>query len=86
MIFYIKLGVFCAASVEISRVLSAKPLIAKQCHKDETIIDLPFCRIIYTPRRRLAQEKDADHGKEHDNDAKAEPANIHHASKEAAEG
>ncbi len=58
MLIYISVGRICAASIEMSMTLSAKPLIAKQRYKNETIIDLPFCRIIFTPTKRLGTEKD----------------------------
>jgi hypothetical protein len=53
MMGYIRIGRLCAFHIELSRRLSALPLWAQQDMAGEQVFDLPFCRIIFTPRARL---------------------------------
>jgi hypothetical protein len=51
---YIRLGKLCAFHAEASWALTARPFCAWHDCRGETIIDLPFCRIIFTPPSILA--------------------------------
>ena len=57
MMSYIRIGRLCAFHVEWSWQLTARPLWARQVVAGEIVVDLPFCRIIFTPGRRLFLKK-----------------------------
>jgi hypothetical protein len=56
---YIRLGTICALHVECGRELGARPLFASFRHGGERVFDMPYCRAIFTPGRRLAGEMKA---------------------------
>ncbi len=71
MMTYMKLGRFCALHVECAWALSVSPLFAKQHYNGEIIVDIPYCRLVYTPRSRVALregliEECCDNGKRTD--------------------
>jgi hypothetical protein len=53
MMIYIRLGSLCAIHVEWARALRITPLFVMERFNGEVIFDLPFCRLIYTPGRRI---------------------------------
>ena len=53
MMAYIKCGRLWALHFECDRVMGASPFFSINSCNSETIIDLPFSRIILTPGRRL---------------------------------
>lgn len=49
MMAYVRLWRLCAVHVECGKELAARPLFARTRHGRETIIDLPYCRAVFTP-------------------------------------
>jgi hypothetical protein len=60
MMAYIRLWRLCALHVECSRELTGKPWFSQHGCNGETIFDLPYCRIIFTPAGRLITGSRAD--------------------------
>lgn len=54
MMAYLRLGRLCALHVEWAIELSVWPHFAFSRYGSESIIDLPYCRIIYTPGMECA--------------------------------
>lgn len=52
MNFYVKLGALCALHADGALAYGVLPLLEIMRLNGELIIDLPYCRLIYTPGRR----------------------------------
>ncbi len=49
MMTYIKVGRLCGLLIEWDRNFTLRPMLKCEKYKDELVIDMPYCRIIYTP-------------------------------------
>ena len=61
MMAYVRLGRLGILFVECSRELTAWPQFSLQRYRSEIIVDLPWCRAIYTPAKRLSAAKGSLH-------------------------
>lgn len=63
MMTYIRLPGLFALHVECCREMSAEPLFSRNSCNGETIFDMPYCRVVWTPEWRLRNKKVEDtHG------------------------
>jgi hypothetical protein len=53
MMSYIRIGKLCAFHTEWALAFTVYPLLSWHDCNGETIIDLPFCRVIFTPGHKL---------------------------------
>ena len=61
MNLYISPGKFFALFIELNLVFGCKPFFSIKTCEGETIIDIPYIRIIYTPYRILKAASDNTH-------------------------
>lgn len=54
MMAYFKLQGLCALYFECNKELTKHPFFAMRVCKGETIIDMPYCRMVYTPAPQIA--------------------------------
>ena len=54
--FYLKLKGMGAIHAELDYDYSERPFFRKNSCNDEIIIDIPYCRLIITPQRKLDHE------------------------------
>ncbi len=83
MMFYFCFGKAFAMSVEFNKEFGATPLLHKNTCKGETILDIPFGQIIYTPPNVLAV-KNGLNGTDTDTNETGTPS-IHASSARTAE-
>jgi|GEM_PF-3469698 len=53
MMTYLRLGSICALHIEMCRAFTATPWFAMDGRNGEMIVDVSYCRIIYTPGRLI---------------------------------
>lgn len=63
MIFFFKLGTIRAISLEINFDFGFAPIFRKTSYGSETVVDMPYVQVIYTPSI-LKREKDCEHVRE----------------------
>lgn len=57
MFAYYKCGDLAAIYVEFSKSLGLQPFFGIKTCNEETVIDIPYGQIIFTPQKKLRQEK-----------------------------
>lgn len=62
MMLYIRLGRLCALYFEWNKVFTLNPLLKVHDYKGEKILDIPYCRLVLTPKRVLNKR----HGQQSD--------------------
>jgi len=60
MMVYVRLKGLCALHAEWGRELTASPLFSWQPCNGEIILDMPYCRVIYTPAKKIVTEPEID--------------------------